>query len=185
MAKINDIKNIIASAAAKNNMPTYENGNIALKVAEPVISLQTVNKVNQKNLQTTSPTSTLSPTILPSPQELRQFIKNNFVENRDFMRLPGIPKPVLTKAGSVLILRYMGLRAIPHLLSAVFDHPEGVISYTVEVTLVNAENHPIVSAIGASSTAEKKYAKSGIDAINTVCNMAYKRALIAAVKLLL
>lgn len=31
MAKINDIKNIIASAAAKNNMPTYENGNTALK----------------------------------------------------------------------------------------------------------------------------------------------------------
>ena len=39
MAKINDIKNIIASAAAKNNMPTYENGNTALKVAEPVIPL--------------------------------------------------------------------------------------------------------------------------------------------------
>ena len=185
MAKINDIKNIIASAAAKNTIPTYENGNTALQVAEPVIPLPTGNKVNQKNLKTTSLTPTLSPTILPSPQELRQFIKNNFVENRDYMKLPGIPKPVLTKAGSVLILRYMGLRAVPHLLSAVFDHPEGVVSYTVEVTLVNAENSPIVSAIGASSTAERKYAKSGIDTINTVCNMAYKRALTAAVKLLL
>ena len=44
MAKINDIKNIIASAAAKNNMPNYENGNNALKIAEPVIPLPTTSK---------------------------------------------------------------------------------------------------------------------------------------------
>ena len=167
MAKINDIKNIIASAAAKNNMPNYENGNNALKIAEPVIPLPTTSKA-----------------VMPSPQELRQFIKNSFVENRDFMRVAGIPKPILTKEGSVKILRYMQLRPAIRLLNAVFDHPEGVVSYTVEVTLVNFEGTPVVSAIGASSTAEKKYAKAGIDAINTVCNMAYKRALTAAVKLL-
>ncbi len=184
MAKINDIKNIIASAAAKNNATTYENGNNALKVAEPVIPLPTTSKdTAQENSTVTSPASTT--TVMPSPYELRQFIKNNFVENRDFMRLPGIPKPVLTKAGSILILRYMGLRAVPHLLNAVFDHPEGTVSYTIEVTLVDKEGSPVISAIGAASTAEKKYARSGIDAINTVCNMAYKRGLIAATKLLL
>ena len=183
MAKINDIKNIIASAAARNNMPTYENGNNALKGAEPVIPLPSTSKdTAQENSMVTSPAP--SPTVMPSPQELRQFIKNSFVENRDFMRVAGIPKPILTKEGSVKILRYMHLRPAIRLLNAVFDHPEGVVSYTVEVTLVNFEGTPVVSAIGASSTAEKKYAKAGIDAINTVCNMAYKRALTAAVKLL-
>ena len=183
MAKINDIKNIIASAAAKNNMPNYENGNNALKIAEPVIPLPTTSKdTAQDNSMVTSPAP--SPAVMPSPQELRQFIKNSFVENRDFMRVAGIPKPILTKEGSVKILRYMQLRPAIRLLNAVFDHPEGVVSYTVEVTLVNFEGTPVVSAIGASSTAEKKYAKAGIDAINPVCNMAYKRALTAAVKLL-
>ena len=180
MAKINDIKNIIASAAAKNNATNYENGNNALKIAEPVIPLPTTSKDTAQD--NSSPASTTA--VMPSPQELRQFIKNSFVENRDFMRVAGIPKPILTKEGSVKILRYMQLRPAIRLLNAVFDHPEGVVSYTVEVTLVNFEGTPVVSAIGASSTAEKKYAKAGIDAINTVCNMAYKRALTAAVKLL-
>ena len=179
--EINRLETLIRKAAVSRNAVYEENGNAALQdqqsVKEPVIPLP--------NSQPAETGATSASMTNPTTAMLRQFIKNNFVENRDYMRLPGIPKPVLTKAGSVLILRYMGLRAVPHLLSAVFDHPEGVVSYTVEVTLVNAENHSIVSAIGASSTGEKKYAKSGIDAINTVCNMAYKRALIAAVKLLL
>ena len=177
--EITRIQELVKKQAA-NKSAYLENGNIALQeqaVKEPVIPLPTTSKDTAlENSTVTPPASTT--TAIPSPHELRQFIKNSFVENRDFMRVAGIPKPILTKEGSVKILRYMHLRPAIRLLNAVFDHPEGVISYTVE-------NHPIVSAIGASSTAEKKYAKSGIDAINTVCNMAYKRALIAAVKLLL
>lgn len=180
MAKINDIQNIIKQAAAKNSMPTYaENGNAALQpqINEPVITLP-----NAQPPETgTSPT----PAVHPTPEMIRQFIKNNFIENRDFMRIAGIPKPLLTKEGSMKILRYMGYRPAARLLSAVFDHPEGVVSYTYEVMLVDSEGSPVVCAVGAASTAEKKYAKLGIDAINTVCNIAYKRALIAATKLLL
>ena len=185
MAKINDIKNIIASAAAKNNMPAYENGNTALHeqaVKEPVIPLPTTRTdIATENVQPTSPAP--SPVLMPSPQELRRFIKNNFIENRDFMRIAGIPKPILTKEGSIKILRFMHLRPQVKLLDSVYDTATGTAAYTYEVTLMTMDGMPMVSGVGASSTAEKKY-KASLDAINTVCNMAYKRALIAAVKLL-
>jgi len=183
MAKINDIKNIIASAAAKNNVPAYESGNNALKVAEPVIPLPTTGKnITKENVQPAS--STPSPAVMPSPQELRQFIKNNFIENRDFMRIPAVPKPILTKEGSIKILGFMHLRPQVKLLDSVYDAATGTAAYTYEVTLMTMDGMPIISGVGASSTAEKKYAKAGLDAINTVCNMAYKRALIGACKAL-
>ena len=170
----------LQQAAASRN--TYEeNGNTALQTQ------QTVNKpvIPLPNSQPAEAGTSPSPAAHPTPEMLRQFIKNNFRENRDFMIIAGIPKPLLTKEGSMKILRYLGYRPVPQLLSAVFDQPEGVVSYTFETTLVDSEGSPVVSAVGAASTAEKKYAKSGIDAINTVCNMAYKRSLIAATKLLL
>lgn len=179
MAKINDIQNIIKAAAAKTNSYA-ENGNTALQaqqtVSEPVIPLP--------NAQPSEPGASPSPATRHTPEMLRQFIKNNFRENRDFMRIAGIPKPLLTKEGSMKILRYMGYRPVPRLISAVFDSPEGVVSYTFEVTLVDNEGSPVVSAVGAASSAEKKYAGLQMSAINTVCNMAYKRALTAATKLL-
>ncbi len=72
MAKINDIKNIIASAAAKNNMPTYENGNTALKVAEPVIPLPN---------NATAPENTTKVSVQNNQkQALKAFIKANLRE---------------------------------------------------------------------------------------------------------
>lgn len=177
--KINDIQNIIKAAAAKTNCYA-ENGNTALQaqqsVNEPVIPLP--------NAQPPEAETSSVPTTYPTPEMLRQFIKSNFRENRDFMRIAGIPKPLLTKEGSMKILRYMGYRPVPRLISAVFDSPEGVVSYTFEVTLVDKEGSPVVSAVGAASSAEKKFASLQMSAINTVCNMAYKRALTAVTKLL-
>lgn len=179
--EISKIENLIKQAAACRAAIYEENGKAALQaqqsVNEPVIALP--------NLQPVESEASVAHAVKPTPAMLHQFIKTHFVENRDFMRLPGIPKPVLTKTGSISILRYMELRPVPRLLNAVFDHPEGAVSYTFEVTLVDKKGSPVVSAVGSSSTAEKKYSKSGIDAINTVCNMAYKRALIASTKLLL
>ena len=179
--EISRIENLIKQAAASRNAVYEENDNVAVQaqqsVNEPIIPLP--------NTQPAESGTAPAPAVKPTPAMLHQFIKTHFVENRDFMHLPGIPKPILTKTGSISILRYMGLRAVPRLLSAVFDQPAGVVSYTFETTLVDSEGSPVVSAVGAASTAEKKYAKSGIDAINTVCNMAYKRSLIAATKLLL
>lgn len=177
--EISRIENLIKQTAASRK--TYEeNGNTALQtkqtVNEPVIPLPNAQQVTSE----TPP----APAAHPTPEMLRQFIKNNFIENRDFMRIAGIPKPILTKEGSMKILRYMGYRPVPRLLSAVFDHPEGVVSYTFEVTLVDSDGCPIVAAVGAASSAEKKYARAAMDAINTVCYMAYKRALIGSVKLL-
>ena len=84
MAKINDIKNIIASAAAKNNMPTYENGNTALKVAEPVIPLPNND---------TMPENTAKVSVQNSKkQALKAFIKANLREGIDYGQIPGVKK---------------------------------------------------------------------------------------------
>ena len=182
--EIAKIQELVKKQAAATGSIYPENGNTALHeqaVKEPVIPLPTTGKnITKENVQTTSPAP--SPALMPSPQELRQFIKKNFIENRDFMRIPAVPKPILTKEGSIKILGFMHLRPQVKLLDSVYDAATGTAAYTYEVTLITTDGMPIISGVGASSTAEKKYAKAGLDAINTVCNMAYKRALIAAVK---
>lgn len=184
--EIAKIQELVKKQAAATGSIYPENGNTALHeqaVKEPVIPLPTTRTdMAQENVQPTSPAP--SPVLIPSPQELRQFIKNNFVENRDFMRIAGIPKPILTKEGSIKIVGFMHLRPQVKLLDSVYDAATGTAAYTYVVTLITTDGRPIVSGVGASSTAEKKYAKAGLDAINTVCNMAYKRALIGACKAL-
>ena len=82
MAKINDIKNIIASAAAKNNVPAYENGNNALKVAEPVIPLP-----NNNTVPVTKPTTDVQQT---QQQALKAFIRSNLREGIDYGQIQAL-----------------------------------------------------------------------------------------------
>ena len=96
MAKINDIKNIIASAAAKNNMPTYENGNTALKVSEPVIPLPN---------NATVPENTAKVSVQNNQkQALKAFIKANLREGIDYGQIPGVKNNVLFKSGANKII---------------------------------------------------------------------------------
>ena len=133
MAKINDIKNIIASAAAKNNIPTYENGNTALKVAEPVIPLP--------NNPSSPQPSTPSTSVQPTPQQaLKAFIKANLREGIDYGQIPGLGnKNQLFKPGAAKIINFLRLRPEVQLLHTVFDSKAKAISYTVKVTLVNED----------------------------------------------
>ena len=174
MAKINDIKNIIASAAAKNNMPTYENGNTALKVAEPVIPLPN---------NATVPENTAKVSVQPTPQQaLKAFIKANLREGIDYGQIPGVKNNVLFKPGAAKIINFLRLRPEVQLLHTVFDPEAKAISYTVKVTLVNEDGIAVTEALGAANTLEPKFAKAGMGSQNLVVSQAVKRATVSAVK---
>ena len=175
MAKINDIKNIIASAAAKNNIPTYESGSNALKVAEPVIPLPNVNG-------TSTPPTTVQPT---QQQALKAFIKANLREGIDYGQIPGVKNNVLFKPGAAKIINFLRLRPQIQLLHTVFDPEAKAISYTVKVTLVNEDGLAITEALGAANTLEPKFAKAGMGSQNLVVSQAVKRATVSAVKTLI
>ena len=174
MAKINDIKNIIASAAAKNNMPTYENGNNALKVAEPVIPLP-----NNNTVPVTKPTTDVQPT---QQQALKAFIRSNLREGVDYGQIPGVKNNVLFKPGAAKIINFLRLRPQVELLHTVFDPEAKAISYTVKVALINEEGIVVTEALGASNTLEPKFAKAGMGSQNLVVSQAVKRATVSAVK---
>lgn len=175
MAKINDIKNIIASAAAKNNMPTYESGNNALRVAEPVIPLPNVNG-------TSTPPTTVQPT---QQQALKAFIKANLREGIDYGQIPGVKNNVLFKPGAAKIINFLRLRPQIQLLHTVFDPEAKAISYTVKVTLVNEDGLAITEALSGANTLELKFAKAGMGSQNLVVSQAVKRATVSAVKTLI
>lgn len=178
MAKINDIKNIIASAAAKNNIPTYENGNTALKVAEPVIPLPNNPSSPQPSIPSTPSTSVQ----LTPQQALKAFIKTNLREGIDYGQIPGVKNNVLFKPGAAKIINFLRLRPEVQLLHTVFDPDAKAISYTVKVTLVNEDGCAVTEAIGAANTLEPKFAKAGMGSQNLVVSQAVKRATVSAVK---
>ena len=174
MAKINDIKNIIASAAAKNNMPIYENGNNALKVAEPVIPLP-----NNNTVPVAKPTTDVQQT---QQQALKAFIRSNLREGIDYGQIPGVKNNVLFKPGAAKIINFLRLRPQVQLLHTVFDPEVKAISYTVKVTLVNEDGIAVTEALGSANTLEPKFAKAGMGAQNLVVSQSVKRATISAVK---
>ena len=174
MAKINDIKNIIASAAAKNNMPTYENGNTALKVAEPVIPLPNNGNVPENTAKVSVQNN--------QKQALKAFIKANLREGIDYGQIPGVKNNVLFKPGAAKIISFLHLRPEVQLLHTVFDPEAKAISYTVKVTLVNEDGCVVTEALGAANTLEPKFAKAGVGAQNLVVSQAVKRATVSCVK---
>ena len=174
MAKINDIKNIIASAAAKNNMPTYENGNTALKVAEPVIPLPNNGNVPENTAKVSVQNN--------QKQALKAFIKANLREGIDYGQIPGVKNNVLFKPGANKIINFLRLRPEVQLLHTVFDPEAKAISYTVKVTLVNEDGIAVTEALGAANTLEPKFAKAGMGSQNLVVSQSVKRATISAVK---
>lgn len=174
MAKINDIKNIIASAAAKNNMPTYENGNTALKVAEPVIPLPNNGNVPENTAKVSVQNN--------QKQALKAFIKANLREGIDYGQIPGLKNNVLFKPGAAKIINFLRLRPEVQLLHTVFDPEAKAISYTVKVTLVNEDGIAVTEALGAANTLEPKFAKAGMGSQNLVVSQAVKRATVSCVK---
>ena len=173
MAKLNDIKSIIQSAAAMNSIPEY-NGSAALKVAEPPVIPLPTNP-------TTAPVKKPDVQLMPQ-QALKQFIKTNLREGVDYGQIPGVKNNQLFKPGAAKIINFLHLRPQVQLLHTVFDPEAKAVSYTVKVTLVNEDGCAVTEALGAANTLESKFAKNGFGSQNLVVSQAVKRATVSAVK---
>ena len=177
--KINDIQAIIK--AAKNNIPE-ENGNNALKIAEPIIPLPT----NTSNpVKKAAPTAT-TPTVQVTPQqELKSWIRTNLKEGRDFGKLPSVPRPVLFREGALRIMHHLNLRPQVTLLDSVVSADGTTAGYTVtvKVALINPDGEAVIESIGSASTLLEPGLRKA--SINTCAQQAQKRALIAAIRMLI
>ena len=177
--KIESIQAIIK--AAKNNIPD-ENGNNALKVAEPVIPLPT----NTSNPVINTASATTSPTVqLTQKQALKAWIRANLKEGRDYGKLPSVPNPVLFREGALRIMHYLQLRPQVTLLNSVVSSDGSSAGYTitVKITLIDTEGAPVIESIGSASTLLEPGLKKA--SVNTCAQQAQKRALVAAVRMLI
>ena len=173
MARISDIKNIINQAAQSSI--SYNNGS-TVKAIEPKVKEPVINLPAQQQTK-------LQPA--PKPQSLAQYIKTALVAGKDYGTVPGIKDPFLFKSGAVKIMRYLGLTQHVDLLDKQISIADKLISYTVKVSLVSQDGIVITEAIGSANSLEGKFIKSGMSSDPLVANMAAKRALTAAIKMLL
>lgn len=180
--KINDIQAIIK--AAKINIPE-ENGNNALKIAKPIIPLPT-NTTNMTNPNPkTAPAATSPDVQVTQQQELKSWIRTNLKDGRDFGKLPSFPKPVLFREGALRIMHHLNLRPQVTLLDNVVSADGASAGYTVtvKVALINPDGEAVIESIGSASTLLEPSLRKA--SVNTCAQLAQKRALIAAVRMLI
>ncbi len=184
MASIQQIQALIRKSAEESRKQYAENGNTAVqpKVNEPVIQLPT-NTSNQDIK--TAPEAT-SPTVqVTQQQELKSWIRTNLKEGRDFGKLPSFPKPVLFREGALRIMHHLNLRPQVTLLDSVVsaDGTSAGYTVTVKVALINPDGEAVIESIGSASTLLEPSLRKA--SVNTCAQLAQKRALIAAVRMLI
>ena len=185
MARINDIKSLIqaqAATAQKKNVPTTSYGNNALEAAEAIIPLPN----NTPNPVINTAPAAASPTIQVTPkQELKSWIRTNLKEGRDFGKLPSVPHPVLFREGGLRIMHHLQLRPQVTLLdnAVSVDGTSSGYTITLKIALVNAEGENVVESIGSASTLLEPGLRKA--SVNTCAQLAQKRALIAAIRMLI
>ena len=184
MTAIKQIQEMIRKSAEESRKQYAENGNTALqpKVNEPIIPLpnNTPNPVIN-----TAPAAT-SPTIQVTPkQELKSWIRTHLKEGRDFGKLPSVPRPVLFREGALRIMHHLNLRPQVTLLDSVVsaDGTSAGYTITVKVALINLEGEPVIESIGSASTLLEPSLRKA--SVNTCTQQAQKRALVAAIRMLI
>ncbi len=177
--EINRIEALIKKAATSRNAVYEENGNATLQtqqsVKEPVIPLP-----NTQPAETgTSPASLVS----SRKQAALRYIKEHFKEGHHYLRIPAVPKPVLTKIGAYALLNVMQLRETIEIVNITIQPEIGFISYTVRCQLTDTSSEAIIaSALGAANTHEAKFKKAGLSAQHLVATQSAKRALCNAIR---
>lgn len=107
-------------------------------------------------------------------------ILKTLVPGRDFCQIPGVKNSVLLRSGLIKILR-----ALDYKFNSKLVHKElkdGVLCYTIEITIVDADGVYVGSALGSSNSAEKKFSDKGLSSDNILSAIASTRALRSAVK---
>ncbi len=111
------------------------------------------------------------------------FVKAQMTKDVDYGVIPGTRKPTLLKPGAEKLLRLFNLRPHLELLHSVVDFEKPLFYYHYRCSLYKGEEM-VGEGDGCCNSKEKKYEKQQYkiyDLTNTICKIAQKRALVAAV----
>lgn len=184
MASIQQIQALVRKSAEESRKQYAENGNTALqpKVNEPIISLPN----NTPNPVINTAPAAMSPAVQVTPkQELKSWIRTHLKEGRDFGKLPSFPNPVLFREGALRIMHYLQLRPQVTLLNNVVsaDGTSAGYTITVKISLIDPDGASVIESIGSASTLLEPGLRKA--SVNTCAQLAQKRALIAAIRMLI
>jgi hypothetical protein len=116
-------------------------------------------------------------------QTMVAFVQTQMVKDVDYGIIPGTKKPTLLKPGAEKLSRLFSLRPSYELIHFVTDFERPLFHYHYRCTLVRS-GEMVGQGDGCCNSKEKKYDSQKYqiyDLTNTICKMAQKRALIAAV----
>lgn len=111
------------------------------------------------------------------------FVKAQMQRDVDYGVIPGTSKPSLLKPGAEKLLRLFNLRPNFELIQSVVDFEKPLFHYHYRCSLYRG-GEMVGSGDGCCNSMEIKYQKQKhrvYDLTNTVCKIAQKRAMVAAV----
>ncbi len=116
-------------------------------------------------------------------QVMTRFVKAQMQKDIDYGVIPGTKKPSLLKAGAEKLCRLFNLRPHLELIQYVVDFDKPLFHYHYRCSLYRS-SELVGQGDGCCNSMEMKYQKQKYriyDITNTICKMAQKRALLAAV----
>jgi hypothetical protein len=149
------------------------NGAIGFGLAKPIIASSEIAPAYQNALSTTA----------QHYKVMVAFVQTQMVKNVDYGVIPGTKKPTLLKPGAEKLSRLFSLRPSYELIHFVTDFDKPLFHYHYRCTLVR-QGEMVGQGDGCCNSREKKYDSQKYkiyDLTNTICKMAQKRALVAAV----
>ena len=112
-------------------------------------------------------------------------LTRELIEGQDYFRLEKVPNAILSKAGALKLVRRAGFSYHVTMMDKTISVPDGLISYTMKVTINDEEGNVVSEAFASASSLEKKWAKQGWAVESSLIGIAAKRGLVGAVKNLL
>jgi len=163
---------------------------VAESLQKPNTELKSMNSPRKKG----EIVSAVSPQISPAYQSaiavtaehyktMTAFVQAQMKKDVDFGVIPGTRKPTLLKPGAEKLCRLFSLRSNYELIHFITDFEKPIFHYHYRCTLVR-QGEVVGQGDGSCNSKEKKYEKQKYkiyDLTNTICKMAQKRALVAAV----
>jgi hypothetical protein len=90
--------------------------------------------------------------------EFQSFVRDYLVENEDFGKIPGAPKPTLLKPGADKLCELYGLADDYEFIGTVEDLDKGIYDYTIKCILTDRRRGCLVSTgLGSCNSLEQKY----------------------------
>jgi hypothetical protein len=111
------------------------------------------------------------------------FVSAQMQQGIDYGTIPGTNKPTLLKPGAEKLCRLFNLRPNFNLIQSVVDFEKPIFHYHYRCSLYRS-GEMVGEGDGCANSMENKYQKQKYkiyDLTNTICKIAQKRALIAAV----